>query len=143
LAAADDSISGETDARRIYLNSTSVEFNNKDFILMHSDDHGQPELSANHLSPMASDERFREDSQYREVAADRSADALDYFGLWKLFDGLCDAKFHGTNREFALGNTPEQRHMGIWSDGQPVRALEVKDFSAPAGLTTPEANAKQ
>lgn len=130
LAASDDSISGETDARRIYLGSTAVSIENKDFLVMHSDAHGIPELSANHLAPMAIDERYTEGVAYHEVDAQPNADALDYFGTWKLFDALCDASFEGKNREYALGNTPQQRHMGNWSDGHPVRALEVKDFSA-------------
>ncbi len=57
-------------------------------------------------------------------------DALDYYGLWKPFDGLCDAAFSGKNREYALGNTPEQRFMGKWSDGVPVKELQV---GMPAG----------
>ena len=54
-------------------------------------------------------------------------DAMDYFGLWKLFDGLCDAAFSGKNRQFALGNTPQQRFMGKWSDGTPVKELVITD----------------
>ncbi len=52
-------------------------------------------------------------------------DALDYFGTWKLFDALTDAAFYGKNRNSALGNTPEQRFMGKWSDGTPVNELRV------------------
>ena len=52
-------------------------------------------------------------------------DALDFFAFWKLFDALTDAAFHGKNREFALGNTPQQRGMGWWSDGRPVREMIV------------------
>ena len=52
-------------------------------------------------------------------------DALDYFGYWKLFDGLAEAAFYGWNRAYALGNTPEQRYMGTWSDGRPVRELVI------------------
>ena len=51
--------------------------------------------------------------------------ALDYYGLWKLFDGLTDAAFFGKNRQYALGNTPEMRYMGKWSDGVPVKELKV------------------
>lgn len=51
--------------------------------------------------------------------------ALDFYGTWKLFDGLCDAAFYGKNREYALGNTPQQRFMGVWSDGVPVKELKV------------------
>src|SRR5690349_9592230 len=53
--------------------------------------------------------------------------ALDFYGTWKLFDGLCDAAFYGKNREYALGNTPQQRFMGVWSDGVPVKELKVTD----------------
>jgi acetyl esterase/lipase len=52
--------------------------------------------------------------------------ALDYYGLWKLFDGLTDAAFYGKNREYALGNTPQQRFMGRWSDGVKVKELVVR-----------------
>lgn len=56
-----------------------------------------------------------------------SANAVDYYGFWKLFDGLCDAAFHNRNRQFALGNTEQQRFMGKWSDGTPVKPLVVSD----------------
>ena len=59
------------------------------------------------------------------TAAARSINAIDYYGLWKLFDGLCDAAFYHRNREFALGNTPEQRFMGRWSDGVAVKEMRV------------------
>jgi len=57
----------------------------------------------------------------------RSVDTLDYYGFWKLFDGLYEAAFYGRNRDYALGNTPDQRFMGKWSDGTPVKALIVTD----------------
>ena len=53
-------------------------------------------------------------------------DALDFYGTWKLLDGLTDAAFHGTHREYALGNTAQQRFMGKWSDGVPVKELIVE-----------------
>ncbi|MEW6379780.1 MAG: alpha/beta hydrolase fold domain-containing protein [bacterium] len=53
--------------------------------------------------------------------------ALDYYAVWKLFDALTDAAFYGKNREYALGNTPEQRFMGTWSNGKPVKELIVTD----------------
>ena len=53
--------------------------------------------------------------------------ALDYYGTWKLFDALTDAAFYGKNREYALGNTPQQRFMGFWSDGKAIKELVVTD----------------
>src|SRR5208283_5123642 len=50
-------------------------------------------------------------------------DAHDFYSFWKLFDALTDAAFYGTNREYALGGTPQQTFMGCWSDGTPVNPL--------------------
>jgi acetyl esterase/lipase len=61
------------------------------------------------------------------VALVTTPDALDFYGFWKLFDALSDAAFYGRNREYALGNTPQQRYMGAWSDGRPVRELVILD----------------
>jgi acetyl esterase/lipase len=62
-----------------------------------------------------------------EAREARVVDALDFYGTWKLLDALTDAAFYGTNRRYALGNTPEQRFMGVWSDGVPVHELRVTD----------------
>ena len=94
---------------------------NKNFVIVHSDSHGTPPLIANHLAPVAPDLAYNSGGDI--AAATHPAlrnpsmmiDALDYYGFWKLFDGLCDAAFFGTDRQYALGNTPEQRNMGKWS----------------------------
>ena len=62
-----------------------------------------------------------------EISREHLVNALDFYGTWKLFDGLCDAAFYGKNREYALGNTPQQRNMGQWSDGVKVKELAVTD----------------
>jgi len=74
------------------------------------------------------EERRSGDDEMPDLSrANRTLDALDFFGTWKLLDGLTDAAFFGKNKNYALGNTPEQRYMGIWSDGVPVRELIVTD----------------
>jgi len=127
LAGDADSIAGEDDARRIYREALHVPAADKDLLVLASDPHGEPDLRADHLFPLATDDRFAEDADYGSTAPNPVADALDYYGTWKLFDALCDAAFDGTNREYALGNTAEQRHMGKWSDGKPVQELLVLD----------------
>lgn len=107
-----DRLVRDVDAKRIFTESSAVPASNKDFVLVGSDDHGRPNLAANHLAP---------------CAHLGDADALDFYAYWKLFDALCDAAFYGRNREYALGNTPQQRFMGAWSDGTPVRELSVTD----------------
>lgn len=161
-----DRICRDVDAKKIFLGSTQIPPENKDFIILVSDDHGEPPLHATHFAPVAVDaryddgsrmgqgqngagqrgflrslivqrirqriaSRFKEDELPDMSAASRmgggAPDALDFYGTWKLFDGLTDAAFYGRNRSFALGQTPEQRFMGTWSDGTPVKELIATD----------------
>ena len=69
----------------------------------------------------------RRQTDRRERLETMMVNALDFYGTWKLFDGLSDAAFYGKNREYALGNTPQQRFMGVWSDGVPVKELKITD----------------
>ena len=145
IAGVQDGLVHDTDAKRIYYESTRVSAQNKDFIMMVSDTHGQPALLASHRAPTAIDKDY-DSGEGASGAPAGSPDpigdarisrrvrpetmmvnALDYYGTWKLFDGLTDAAFTGKNRAYALGNTPQQRFMGVWSDGVPVKELKVTD----------------
>ena len=149
-----DKITRDIDAHRIFNESINVLPQNKNYVELVSDDHGTPPLIANHFAPCAPNSqyvdpsignsaeanslrnRLRERMQQRQqesggestnvlVQAANAVDALDFYGTWKIFDGLCDTAFTGTHREFALGNTPQQRFMGKWGDGTPVKELQV------------------
>lgn len=150
VAGDQDTLVRDTDAKRIYYESTRVSAANKDFIMIVTDTHGTPSLQASHRMPTAMDrsydngegvnggpanpERVGNSSSRRNGNANESrrietmlVNALDFYGTWKLFDALCDAAFYGKNREYALGNTTQQRFMGRWSDGVPVKELKVTD----------------
>jgi acetyl esterase/lipase len=146
LAGDQDSLVRDTDAKRIYYESTRVSAANKDFITLVSDTHGTPALLASHRAPTALDRSYDSGEGLSGAPAGTSdpigdapqikrrvrpetmmVNALDYYGTWKLFDALCDAAFTGKNRQYALGNTPQQRFMGRWSDGTPVKELIVTD----------------
>jgi len=144
VAGDRDTLVDDYDAKRIYYESTRVGADNKDFIKLVTDDRGLPPLIANHRAPTAPDKEYDNgegdlEAQLKNmgsgsstpVARDSSrtpaVNALDYYALWKLFDALCDAAFYGKNREYALGNTAQQRFMGKWSDGVPVKELSVTD----------------
>ena len=58
-------------------------------------------------------------------------DALDWYGTWKLLDAMMACSFDGAWCEYAFGNTPEQRFMGVWSDSVPVLELTVTDDPGP------------
>src|SRR6185437_573144 len=145
VAGDQDTLVRDTDAKRIYYESTRVSAANKDFITLISDSHGQPALQASHRAPTALNKDYDSGEGVGGAPAGRPdpigdtaisrrvrpetmmVNALDYYGTWKLFDALTDAAFTGKNREYALGNTPQQRFMGVWSDGVPVKELKVTD----------------
>lgn len=145
LAGDQDTLVRDTDAKRIYSESTRISADNKDFIMMVSDSHGRPALLASHRAPTAHDKSYDNGegvgggpaetnrgggpqvSQQRSRVDTMIVNAMDFYGTWKLFDALCDAAFYNKNREYALGNTPQQRFMGVWSDGVPVKELKVTD----------------
>jgi acetyl esterase/lipase len=144
IAGDRDTFVSDIDAKRIYYESTRVSADNKDFITIVTDDHGTPSLIANHRAPTAPDPSYDNGEDDRTAPRASSTgeptngsspqstrlpvvNALDFYGLWKLFDGLCDAAFYSKNREYALGNTPQQRFMGRWSDGVAVKELVVTD----------------
>ena len=102
--------------REIWAGLAQIPADRKDFVEVRSDDHGTPPLIADH--PMPATGLFG------------TLDALDWYGTWKLLDALMACVFDGTWCEYALGNTPEQRFMGSWSDGIPVAEALVTDDPA-------------
>jgi predicted esterase len=118
VAGDQDNIVKDIDAKRVIKESVLVPAKNKNFVRMISDDHGEPPLRATHFCPVG--------ISANRNANDKWVDALDYFGTWKLFDALEDAAINGKNRDYALGGGPHQTYMGKWSDGVPVKELEVQ-----------------
>jgi acetyl esterase/lipase len=110
----DNDLSYHDDAELIWELLASVPDEDRDFVMMGSDSHGRPPLWAVHKT------------------TNNEVDAADWYGVWKLSDALLACTFSGEWCEYALGDTPEQRFMGTWSDGVPVEELIVSDD--PVGL---------
>ena len=106
-----------TGVARIWAELAGVPLENRDVVTMVSDAHGKPGLSANHFQALVGD-------------GYGPPDAFDWFGTWKWLDALMGCAFDGEWCEYALGNTPEQRFMGTWSDGVPVAEALVTDEPA-------------
>ena len=86
----------------------------KDFIMLRSEERLGYKLDASHGTP----------SRGTEV------NALDYFGVYRILDALAEYAFHGdeSGKRIALGNgSREQRFMGAWADGQPIREMLAGD----------------
>lgn len=129
LVGEDDTSVGTHDGERILHESTSVPASNKALLMLHSDDHGEPALIANHFTPVAV---LNADGSFAKVAVRPAGtkntvdvgvvNALDYLGIWRLADELLDAAF-AKPKNNAILQSPELLKMGNWSDGVPVKPL--------------------
>jgi pimeloyl-ACP methyl ester carboxylesterase len=92
---------------------------NKAFLLVQSDDRGDPPLIANHYFPNC--------DGYRDTAC---IDARDYFVTFKLSVAALNCAFRGRDCAIAFGHgCPAQVDMGRWSDGVAVTPMICLDPS--------------
>ena len=126
----DDNLALDVATVAIFNATPQIPSGNKEIVRLFSDDYGEPPLIANHNAAASFDPNFDSGDEpfpgfFDGESTALPADALDFFGYWKLFEGLTDAAFFGNNREFALGNTPAQTFLGVWDDGTPVTPAKV------------------
>jgi len=117
IVGEDDTVVENESGKRIFYGCDQIPLSNKDFVIQVTDTYGDPDLVADHLAPVCISD-----------VSHPTVDAMDFYSTWKLFDALTDFAFYGLNGEYCLGNTPEQRFMGLWSDGTPVKELIVTDI---------------
>jgi acetyl esterase/lipase len=116
--ADDQDPAGRPAVERIWTGLEDVPLDNRDVVQLVTDGHARPALAATHVQALAG-----HDVGYRP-------DAFDWYGTWKWLDALMGCAFVGEWCEVALGNTPEQRFMGTWSDGVLVTEAVVTDDPA-------------
>ena len=102
---------------------TSVPAKNKNIVLTSRDAHGAPALAAIHGVCAAGSQPG---ASYGPV------NAYDWGFCWKVFDALRSCADAKVNCRYALGDTPEHRYIGVWSDGVPIIGLKVQGW-APIG----------
>ena len=88
----------------------------KDFVMLLREERLGYKLEADHGTPSGSGQ-----------------DAHDFYGIYRLMDALSDYAFTGSEegKRIALGGgSAEQRFMGLWPDGKPVRELFAGDCVA-------------
>jgi alpha-beta hydrolase superfamily lysophospholipase len=111
LASDQDDRVGQEGARALWAAVGHLPAANRDYVRVRSDQRGPVSLRADHLFPLSS--------------AGNPPDALDFFGPWKLLDGLQRCATLRRDCELAMGGTRRQRFMGRLSDGRPVLPLET------------------
>ena len=120
VVGEDDDLVGDGAAKRIWAGMTNVPLEQRDYVALPSDHRGYPPLRATHLMAQTAGFNGRED-------------ALDWYGTWKLLDLLMECAFTGELCDAALGDTPEQRFMGVWSDGEQVTEARIADDPGAPG----------
>ena len=126
IVSENDPIVGDEFAKRVF--ETAVNVEQRNLLRQFPDRQGSERITAGHNETYSVDTLF--DSGLRNYSSKKAlriskVDPVDYFGYWKLGDALLDCSRYGRHCEYAFGNTPEQRSLGLWSDGSPVRELEV------------------
>ena len=86
---------------------------NKSLVMTSPDDHGTPALSSRHGVCAGPGARF-------------SVDAYDWGFCWRSWDALRSCAYTGRECAYALGDTPQNRFIGTWSDGTPIVGLKIR-----------------
>lgn len=137
-----DTLAGDTGARAIAAALADGSERRIELVKIRSDHRSRPPLIADHFAPLGAAQGFPpqpieggdtdlpggplRDRVRERRAGQYSVDAIDFYGFWKLGDALLGAVFEQKDLEYGFGDTPQQRFMGVFSDGAPVTPLVVE-----------------
>jgi len=126
VVSEDDNIVGDEFGWKVF--KDAVHTKDKNFIRQFRDRHNQGRFSAHHNETYSLRKEY--DSGHRSPSTARAyriskINNMDYFGYWKWFDALLECSKKGHYCEIALGDTEEQRYLGCWEDGTPIKEVEV------------------
>jgi dienelactone hydrolase len=107
VVGEDDDFVGSRPAVVAWEETGQIPDENRDLLVVRSDDHGEPPLVADHSFPSNAD-------------ADAEVDALDWRGTFKWLDGLTRCVDRPSVCAATMNGGATQLDMGAWSDGTPV-----------------------
>ena len=127
MVSENDHIVGDKLGKVIY--NTAKNTKERNLIKQYADTHSELfPIGAGHNECYSLD--YALDNGIRNATAKRAMissrfNTLDFNGYWKLFDALLDCSSQNENCEYAFGNTIEQKSLGVWSDGEKIKELEI------------------
>jgi hypothetical protein len=127
VVGEDDYVVGDEFARIIF--ETAVHTRNRNLVVQRRDtSQSRRWLMATHAEPYSYDLDF--DTGLRNYTSQRvlmlsRLNEVDFNCYWKLGDALMAYTRTGEYGDVAFGNTPQQRFLGLWPDGRPIRELDV------------------
>ncbi|MEN0004801.1 MAG: alpha/beta hydrolase [Bacteroidota bacterium] len=139
MVSHNDHIVGDEFAKLVF--ETAKNTPERNLLRHYTDDHGEPAIETYHNGPYALD--YSLDMGLYNLTTWRAKkvsklDAADWYGYWKLLDGLMNCTWAGTDCAYAFGDTPQQKNLGQWSDGTPVRPLKVTLPTSPSVASSEE-----
>ncbi len=126
MVSEDDKIVGDKFGKKVFETATNVIERN--YIIQFRDNSTRPAHKAGHNESYSIDMDFdngKRNSTTRRALRRANTNNVDYYGYWKIFDALLECSRSNENCEYALGNTPEQKFLGLNSSNQPLIELEV------------------
>ena len=104
----------DASCNQVFPRLTSIPVAHKSLVLTSEDNHGQPALTSDHGVC---------GGPYNGTL---SVDAYDWGFCWRTFDALRNCAYEGKDCEYALGDTPQNRYIGTWTDGTPIIGLKIQ-----------------
>ena len=101
----------------IFPKYTSIPDENKSLVLTSDDAHGSPALEALHGVCAGPGPNV--------AGPNYAVDALDWGFCYRSFDSLEACALQNVQCDYALGDTPQNRYIGTWSDGVPIIGLKI------------------
>jgi pimeloyl-ACP methyl ester carboxylesterase len=126
VVGEDDYVVGDEFGKLVF--ATAVNTPQRNLVIQRRSHNGSKWILATHSEPYCYDLDF--DTGIRNYTARRvlmssRLNEVDFNCYWKLGDALLGYTREGLYGDIAFGNTPQQRFMGHWPDGSPIRELEV------------------
>ncbi|MGL4667356.1 MAG: hypothetical protein ACRCWR_05445 [Saezia sp.] len=104
---------------------------------------GSRKVAAGHGSPGAPDSRYNFSAEQQQFPTrlkglptyekSASLNQLDFFGYWKIIDGLLDGlKKDGAFSDIVFGSgSAQQLSLGVWEDGTPLTPMKIENTPNP------------
>ena len=126
VVGEDDYVVGDEFGKLVF--ATAVNTPQRNLVIQRRSTDGRRWIGATHSEPYSYDLDF--DTGVRNYTAKRvlytaRLNEVDFNCYWKFGDALMESTRNGCYTEMALGNTFDQRWLGRWSNGKPIRELEV------------------
>lgn len=137
MTGASDTSIGLPTARALAPRLCRIKADRRTLLIFPSDEHGDGHIKSGHGSPGAPDTRYdfadprgpvpKSISAREGFEASTSLNTLDFYGYWKVVDGVFDWVTAGRYPREVFGHGAETRFLGLWPDGTPYKPALIED----------------